>query len=243
MLRSKRSLLAVICIFCAPAILPAQPEPLRRTISVTGEAEVKVVPDEAVFNFGIETDSKDIEEARRQNDARVKDLLDLAARLGIERQHVQTDYLSIEPRYDRDGSDRKNEFLGYFVRRNVVITLKDLGKFEQLLSEALKLGVNFVDQAQFRTTELRRHRDQARQMAIRAAKEKAVALAGELNMKVGKPISISEASIWENNWYRGRAMTQNAMAEAPASSDIGSSTIAPGQISISARISVVFELE
>ena len=43
-----------------------------------------------------------------------------------------------------------------------------------------------------RTSQLRKYRDEARAKAIRAAKEKAVALAGELGVKIGRPHSISE---------------------------------------------------
>jgi uncharacterized protein YggE len=43
----------------------------------------------------------------------------------------------------------------------------------------------------------------ARQQAIRAAREKAVALAGDLGAKVGKPFSASpNASIKEMSWCR-----------------------------------------
>lgn len=237
---STRTLLAaMLCTLAVAGRVGAQE---RRIITVTGEAEVRVVPDEAVFTFGIETSNKDIDEAQRENDRRVKDVLALADKLGIERKYVQTNYLSIEPRYEdrgEHGSERRREFVGYYARRDISITLKNLSLFEELLSRSLKLGVNYVGGAQFRTSELRKHRDQARLMAIRAAKEKAVALAGELGAKIGRPVSISEDGGY--GMRGGRAMMQNAMDEAPDGGD--GSTLAPGQMAVNARVTVTFELE
>jgi Protein of unknown function (DUF541) len=45
---------------------------------------------------------------------------------------------------------------------------------------------------EFRTCGLRKHRDAARGLAIQAAREKAIALAGELGQEVGRPIDIRE---------------------------------------------------
>jgi uncharacterized protein YggE len=102
---------------------------------------------------------------------------------------------------------------------------------------------------QFRSTELREHRDRARDLAIRAAKEKAVALAGALDQKVGEPIAIHEE---HNGWYSGYGawwgshwsggMTQNVIQNASSDGLAVEGSIAPGQIAITARVSVSFEL-
>jgi len=58
---------------------------------------------------------------------------------------------------------------GYSVQKTIVVTLSDLSKFEDLLSGVLEAGANYVHNVEFRTTELRKHRDQARALAIQAA--------------------------------------------------------------------------
>src|SRR6185295_3754667 len=90
----------------------AQTNAERRTISVTGEAEVRVVPDEAIFSFGIHTSHKEIDEARKDNDRRLEELLTLTKRLGIRPEHVQTDYLDINTTYEYDEQTKKNVFQG-----------------------------------------------------------------------------------------------------------------------------------
>jgi uncharacterized protein YggE len=219
-----------------------------RRITVSGEAEVRVVPDEVILSLGVETWDKDMEKAKRQNDEIIAAVLALAADYGIPPEHVQTDYVGIEPRY-RNGYYEPSDFIGFFVHKTVVITLRDLSQFEGLLADALEAGVNYVHGIEFRTTELRQHRDEARALAIRAAKEKAEALAGELDQKIGDPLDIQEV---QNGWWSGynawwgsrwgNGMSQNVIQEVGGVSVLADSSVAPGQINVNARVSVTFEL-
>jgi len=218
-------------------------------ITVTGEAEVRVVPDEVILTLGVETWDEYLKSAKSQNDERVKEVLRIAQAYGVEARHIQTDHISIEPRYE-DNYEKK-DLIGYFVRKTIVITLKDISKFDDLLTSVIDADVNYVHRIQFRTTELRKYRDEARALAIKAAQEKANALAGELGQSVGKPRTIHEEQAdwwsWYNSWWGagwGNNMSQNVIQEAGGSSSItDDGTIAPGQITVNARVSVSFEFE
>jgi len=228
----------------APAAQSANP----RLVSVTGEAEVRVVPDEVVLTLGIQTADNQLAVAKNQNDAIVKKVLALATDFGIAPEHVQTDYIGVEPRYPNGCYDLCDP-IGFSVYKTVVVTLRDLTRFEDLLTGVLNAGVNHVQGIEFRTTELRKYRDEARALAIRAAQEKAAALAGELGQKAGQPQTIQEqqsswwsgySAWWGSRW--GSAMTQNTVQEyqgAPLGED---SSVAPGQISVRASVAVSFEL-
>jgi uncharacterized protein YggE len=224
----------------------AAPAQSARPITTTGDAEIKVAPDEVILILGVETWDKNIQVAKKQNDERVKKVIALTKDFGIEPKHVQTEQINVEPRY-RNGYYTDEDFIGYFVTKTVVITLKDVSKFEDVFTGALSAGATHVYGIQFRTTELRKYRDQARALAIQAAREKARALAGELGHKIGEPQSIQEdySGWWSSYGARwGGAMTQNVVqnvAGGSAFSDEG--TFAPGQISISARVTVTFDLE
>lgn len=240
------ALIAVLGISGWSQAQPASTE--TRTVTVTGEAEVRVVPDEVLLTLGVETWDKNLETAKGQNDGIVSKVLAVATRYGIEPQHVQTDYVNIEPRY-RNGYYEERDFIGYFVHKNVVITLRDLSQFESLLSDVLQAGVNYVHGIEFRTTELRQNKDEARALAIQAAREKAAALGGELGQSVGDPLSIQEeqSGWWSgyNAWWGssfGGGMSQNVIQEAGGAAALADSSVAPGQIKVNARVSVTFEL-
>ncbi len=224
-------------------------ESTPRTISVSGNAEIKVAPDEIIVTLGVETSHNDLETAKKENDTIMQRLLKTAQEHGIEAKHIQTDYLNIEPRYH--DNYEKREFIGFFVRKTMVLTLKDMSKFENLLTAFLKGGSNYVQGIEFKTTELRRHKDAARALAIKAAKEKAVAMAAELGQKIGKPLTIREEQSdwysWYSGWWgygRGGMASQNVVQNTGSSNTLDpDSTIAPGQISVNARVAVEFELQ
>ncbi len=217
-------------------------------ITVTGDAEVRVVPDEVILTLGVQTWNKNLDVAKRQNDQITAKVLALTKKYGINPNHVQTDYINIEPRYD--DNYEASGFIGFFVRKTIVITLKDISEFEDFLTDVLKTGVNFVHGIEFRTTELRKYRDQARSLAIKAAKEKAGDLAKELDQSLGKPTSIREDRVGWWSWYGSgwwgsgwSSMSQNVVQNAGGNAPMTEGGIAPGQITVNARVSVTFELQ
>lgn len=237
-------------VLLAVALLavPDAPAQEDRRITVAGEADVRVVPDEVVLNLGVETDDLDLAVAKARNDERMSRVIDAARDAGLPDNLIRTDYLGIEPRYDYDGRERI--FLGYWVQKSVSLTLRDIDAFEDLLSAVLEAGANYVHGIQFRTTELRLHRDRARALALEAARDKAEMMAGELGHTVAGTVLIREdrSGWWSSygGWWgggRGGYMSQNVVQNAPGGGASADGVTVPGQISVTAHVSVTFELE
>jgi uncharacterized protein len=240
----QRTIVLLVFFTLSTSVARADEIPVR-TITTSGNADVRVTPDEVEVVLGVETRDKNLLIAKKANDERLRKIEDAIAKLKIDPKNVQTDYINIEPNYRSD--DRAEPVL-YHVRRSLAVTLKDTSKFPALLTDTLQAGANQVHSVHFRTTELRKHRDHARTMAIQAAREKAIALARELGQKVGKPRSIQEGgSDWLHRggfWGRGYGqMAQNVVQNAPSSTSDSPAGLLLGQISVSADITVVFDLE
>ena len=233
-------LLGVILLLCIGAGEPGQ-QATPRLITVTGQSEVNVVPDEVVITLGVEKLDMKLSTAKTQNDASVKKILALAPQYQIEAKYVQTSQISIYPRY-QGGSWGGSNFIGYEVEKTIVFILKDVSRFDEFLSSVLEAGANSVQGIQFRTTELRKYKDQARAMAVKAAKEKAVAVSAELGQKIGKPYTIKEEEL---SYYDGRYSNSNVQVsrDSGQGAEQGEGTIALGQISVKAKFTVSFELE
>jgi uncharacterized protein YggE len=187
--------------------------------------------------------------AKSGNDDIVRRVLEQLQGFGIADDHIQTEYIGISPTYDYN-SNNLPRLTGYNVQKTIVVTLSDLPKFENLLSGVLEAGANYVHGVEFRTTELRKYRDQARALAIQAAQEKAKALAGELDQELGEPVTITEEQSSWQSWYGygwasrwGDNMSQNVVVETGSSTLAEGATVAPGQISVNARVSVTFALK
>lgn len=224
------------------------------TISVTGTADVMVMPDEAVFTLAVETTNLEISKAKSENDSRIKKIKAITNELKIESKYVVTDYINVNPKYSYVNNG-ESIFKGYTVHRGLVITLKDLAKFEELLTSLLEAGANYIQNVQFKTTQLRKYKDEARTLAIRAAKEKASAMAKELGQTVGKATLVQEVqedaisyySPWSSayagaNWASNSLSNATANVQMPAAQGSSLDDFSPGQMKVSARVSVTFDL-
>jgi uncharacterized protein len=213
-------------------------------ITVTGQAEVLVPPDEAVFSLAVENVDKDMIAANKRTDDSVKQVLAIAKRHNIKPEDVQTSRISIQPKYNTDDLEYearrgvKRVLIGYEAAKTIVIKLRDISRFEALLADVLTAGITRMTGLEFRDSQLRKHRDQARAMAIRAAKEKATLLAGEIGQTIGPAYAITETS----GDYAPRAM-QNASAGVAGNISESESAIAPGSLSITAQVTVRFRLQ
>jgi uncharacterized protein YggE len=248
MKKIKLTTLLALIVICS---IRAQQFDDRPKITVNGEAVVMVQPDQIVINFGIETWDKDIMVAKQKNNEIMKRAMTVIKESGILDKDIQTDYLSVEPRYN-DNYEKK-DLIGYFIRNTFVVTMSDPEKVEDLVTAVLQSGVNYIHGINFQSTEFKKYREQARELALNAAKEKAEKMAGALGQLIGDPVQINEGYGGFDWWYynswsgwgygRSNVMSQNVVQNIPSSSDQISETIALGKISIKANVSVTFELK
>ena len=219
----------------------------RPLITVSGQAEVRVPPDEVVFMLEVESVDKDMLAAKTRTDASVREVLSIAKRNSVKAEDVQTSQIGVQPKYNTDDLDYeqrravKRMFLGYEVSKTVAIRLRDIAKFDALLSDVLKAGVTRVRNVEFLDSQIRKHKDQARVMAIKAAQEKARLLSGEIGQSIGPAYSITEGA----SAYLPSNASQNVSAGIAGSlSDRETeSAIAPGLISVTAQVTVSFRLQ
>ena len=239
-----RAIVPLILLLLTAAAVPAQDRPEPRLVTVSGEAEVNVSPDEVVYDVTVQTFNKVLKTAKQQTDEQLKGLIALARRSGVAEADTQTDLVEVKPQFR--GNDSSRTFLGYWVRKDLVITLRDVSRSEALLSEMLDFGVWRVNSVTFQTSELRKHRDSARALAMKAAQEKAAALASAVGQKIGRAYSIEEdvptrASALQN--FSSNA-SSNAFSTVETAADSSwEGTLAPGKIKINARVTVKFVLE
>lgn len=220
----------------------------RHRISVTGEAVVNVAPDLIIVSLGIDTRNASLLAAKQQNDAIAENALTAIKESGVAESDIQTDRLSITQRFGAN-----QVLLGYTVRNMFAVTLHDPAKVEVVIASALDAGVNYLLNVDFQTSELKNYREQARELAIRAAREKADKMAAALGQKVGDPIQINEdqryaGSSYYSSWSgtgwgdAGRSSSTSSQNVLQVSAGEAADTVALGKVAIRAGVSVVFEL-
>jgi uncharacterized protein YggE len=170
-----------------------------RDIRVQGEAEVQVRPDHVVLLLGVETWNRELSEAREENDRNVASVLAAARTHGISEDDVAVDFAHVEIQRN---PQLKTVVDHYTVRRTVVLTLRQVDRFEDVLMAELDAGANYIHNIDFRTSELRRYADEARALAIRAAYEKARDLGGIGGFQVSEqPANVFSAETSLQTWY------------------------------------------
>jgi uncharacterized protein len=243
--------LAVVTVATTASASPGQEiVPGRALVSTTGSAEIRVVPDLADVIFQVEVRSTELSKARKEQAERVTKVLAALRSAGITEAELQTSPVEIVPHYEaRDGehSLESATVQFYSVSQYVSCTLRDIKKIPSVTADAVAAGVTATQGAILRTSQLRKYRDEARAKAIRAAKEKAVALAGELGGRVGHPYAIKEDPVddrpfWPAYAYQGNSQLNEGSAPRTAG-DNAEPTFAVGRISVSAAVSVSFLLD
>jgi uncharacterized protein YggE len=219
-----------------------------RSIQVSGTAAVNVAPDRVLIQLGVQSNGSTPDAVQAANTAAIQKVIASLQSAGIAAKDIATDWYVIEPLYDSYDS---LYIKGYRINNTVAVTLRDVSKTSSVIMSAIKAGANQVVNIEFYTSELRKYRDQARDLAMKAAVEKAKALAGAAGAQAGCVIHISEDS-WSyyNGWWYGRSQslwTQNTVQNAaPSGSDSALSEaglVSLGQISIQAKVDVTFSLK
>jgi uncharacterized protein YggE len=251
-----RNLLLLLFTFlCFSSLVSAQEFSGMPTITVTGTAEVMIAPDEVIFSLDFTKTDKDLQIAKRLNDESVAKILELTKRFRIPPQNVKTDSISVEMKYesirdaktkiyDEDGDEiGKKVFKGYEVSKTVIIRLTDISRFEEFFAETLKTGITEVNSVTFKTSKLRENKDKARDSAMKAAKEKATAMAGSIGQTIGKALRITEGNV--SNQYLGGGVLNSVSSNYRTNNGNFSenlATFAPGAIKVEAQVTVSFLL-
>ncbi len=234
----KKSLLLTTFIFtCAFAFSQTLAGTSDKSlVTTTGEATVYAAPDEIQLSLTILESGQTVQEARAKNKQVSARAIAFLRKSGIAEPHIQTQYQYINPVKERHPS---NTVIRYDASQSIEICIKDLSKYEAIVDGLLDLGVSRIGSPIFRTTESRKHKDEARKQAIRAAKEKAEMLAKELGQSIGKAHVITEVTY--SYFDRGNAYSNFIGGDSGGSGSSGAS-FAPGQLEIKATISVSFLL-
>lgn len=219
-----------------------------RSLQVSGTAAIEVVPDRVLVQLGLQSNGVTVADVEAANTRAMRKVIQALRDQGVAEKDLATDWYIIEPLYD----DYDSLYIkGYRINNLVAVTLRQADRVTPVVAAALKAGANQVVHVEFYTSELRKYRDQARELAARAAGEKADALARAAGARRGCVRSITE-NTWSyfNSWWYGRGQnlwTQNVVQNAgPSGAPGGSSDDGPvslGQISIRAEVSIVYALD
>jgi uncharacterized protein YggE len=203
-------------------------------INTNGEGKVKVVPDQAAISVTVETKGNNAKDVKKQNDQKIEAVLKFIKKMNLAPEDFKTKRVALNPQYDYEKKKHS-----YNATQTIEIVLKDLSKYDELMEGLVDEGINRIDEVTFQSSKLAQYQSDARKLAMKDAKLKAEDYVSVLGQKIGKAITISDNSQTYYPQPVYAAMKTMAMDSEAAPRE----TLAVGEITITANVSVSFILE
>jgi uncharacterized protein YggE len=227
-------LVAAMAFGTVPAHAQA-PAPAR-TLSVSGQGEVRGEPDRAFVTLGVEARSPKMETARAGVTRTVEAVLKLTRDLKVDPKYVHATRITIQPEYNWDGQARERTLLGYLVARQVQVELRNLDQLGALLEKAVDAGVNQVGDPQLDASRKRELEREALAKAVEDARQNAEVVARAAGVKLGGARTIAAQSV---SAPQPIAYRMAARAEAAPGAE---GSYQSGEITFTASVQVEFDL-
>ncbi len=206
---------------CLIALLPLRAvaaEPGE--ISVTGEAQSRLVPDNAVLELTVMREGDTARAALDANSAAMGAVLEAMGKAGVAPRDLQTSNFNIQPRYhyDKPRGETPPRIVGYTVRNSLAVTVRDLEALGAIIDKAVTLGVNEGGNIRFANADPSVALEVARKLAVRDAMAKAATIAEAAGVRLGRILSLSE----DHNRMQPVMMMEARAAMADASVPVAS---------------------
>lgn len=227
----KKVILILAIIFMANSY--SQEQKQVPMINVTGEGKIKIAPDQALISISLESKGTKADDVKQDNDKKMDAVLKFIKKSNIAKEDYQTQRVSLNPNYDYEKKKHN-----YIATQSVQILLKDLSKYDELMEGLIEVGINKIENVEFKSSKMKELQSDARKLAIKDAKAKAEDFVSVLGQKVGKAILIADNSQNYSPQPRMYAMKSLAMDESAQRE-----TLAAGEIDITANVSVSFILD
>ncbi|MBS2026246.1 MAG: SIMPL domain-containing protein, partial [Deltaproteobacteria bacterium] len=151
--------------------------------------------------------------------------------------NVQTSRVGLEQSWEYAGGSIR-QFKGYVASVSYRVRVDQLDKVEPLLIDLVDAGVNHIDAVEFLSSSLRDLRQQARELAVHAAKSKADTYVKAAGARLGPVLHIEDVN--PDMMTRGG---HGPNLDLSAHSDEPAAALKPGSITIAAAVVVGFGLQ
>src|ERR1700735_2116830 len=200
-----------------------------RQVTVVGSGQVQGVPDTLTADVGIEFTAPDVTTAMNQTNDRQQAVINALAGAGVDRKDISTTEVSLQPQYDSSGGT----ITGYRADNSIRVKIHPADSASHVLAVIVGTGgdatrINSVSYSIADDSQLLKD---ARARAFQDAKDRAEQYAQLSGLRLGKIISISEAS--------GAAPTA---PPAPRGAMAANVPLEPGQQTVTFSVTAVWEL-
>lgn len=209
--------------------------------SITGSGTVYAKADIANIEVGLKTGpKKTAAEATSESTKKMNEIIVELKKIGIEEKDIKTFNYSLSPVYNYT-NEKGQELVGYELSQNLTLKIRDLSKIGDVIAKTTEKGANQIGNINFTIDDEFALKNQARELAIQKAQEKAILIAKQSGMKLGKV-----KSVFENSDPNPPIMYSYANAKMELSTGAGAisaPSIQSGQNEIKVEVTLVYEVK
>lgn len=217
------------CIALAETVAVAE----NATITVTGSASVTLKADYARISVGVSSKAATVEQAANENNAAIFAVIEALKEAGVAEEDIATSNYSVYAEYDY-ASFGGQKLTGYNVTNQLTVIIRDMEHIGATLDKATAAGANNIYNIEFLSTKADEAQDEATVYAVQDAMRRAKLLAGAAGLELGGIKSISDTVASYGIVTRSYASKLDAAA---------GNSILPDDTSVSASVTIVFELK
>jgi len=210
---------------------------LPGTITVVGEGKVRIKPDVARAQIGVEVLMDSVKAASEANKERLEAVLAALQEQGIAEEDIQTSGFSVYAERFGSNGPLPEDQINYRVSNNVNVTVRDLDKLGAILDAAIEAGANNIYGVEFSLDDPSVIESTARESAVADAQAKAEELAALTGTTVGNVVSVSEVIGNGGGFYNSN------FAEAARGMGGGGSTpVSPGELELIMQLQITYTM-
>jgi uncharacterized protein YggE len=202
-------------------------------MTLEGTGKLSILPDLAIISIGVMTENKNVEVAQNENSVLSNQVIESLKRIGILENDIQTLSYTIQPIYDF--VEGKSILRGYQIQHIFEITVRDLQKAGAVYQSAVSAGANMAGSLRFEVSNREAYYQEALQLAMKNATEKALKLGQQLGVDV-QPIPTKVTEEAEAVTPRELAISFSADTSLQAAPPIQR-----GELEIQAKVIAVFQ--
>jgi len=206
------------------------------SVSATGQADTR--PDQAQFQAGVNTWSKDAPSASAANQKMIAKVVTALHQAGITDRDIQTRSLTVQR---IDWGDRK----GQYQAGNIInVTVRDVDRASAAVEAATRAGANIMSGPDLRLSDPEKAANSAYAAAYKAARSRAQTYADAAGMRVARVLSIRDAGGTQGNRYLPGAVpvAPPPVAVEQSAANGSMARLMPGQTESAVSIQVDFAL-
>ncbi len=206
-------------------MLPSQ---MPQQVSFTGEGKAAIKPDIASVTFGVTSEGQKSQDVVNANNTKMNAVIKAIKEAGVDEKDIRTTMYQLTPKYGYTQAPvasatkagmasapvyGRQVFDGYTLEQQIEVKIRKFENINTVMDKATTSGANTVGSLQFTVDDMETVRAQAREEAIKQAKEKANTLARQSGLKLGKIVNVYDNSGYPMPYYGGVGMGGAEMAK------------------------------